>query len=229
MIQVLSFCLWSVLTVGVYVICKKIHNRWPYAWTMPLLLTPAVLIALVLAFDVKYSTVHSGTAWLVTLLGPTTVAFAAPIWRQRELIRRLWLILVIGVVVGSLTAMGSSFVLASLLGINGTLRLSLVPRSISTPFAMIMSTDIGGNADLTSAFVVLTGILGVILGESLLNILPLRTHMAKGMMLGVGAHGMGTAKAQEVGETEGAIAGLVMVLTGVVNVLVAPLVAMVLS
>ncbi|MFZ2624938.1 MAG: LrgB family protein [Propionibacterium sp.] len=218
--------IWSAVTIAVYIASKKVHARWPVAWTMPLLITPAVLIGLVLAFHVQYQTIHRDTNWLVTLLGPTTVAFAVPIWRQRSLIRKHWLVLLIGVVMGSAVAIASSFALATVLGIRGALRLSLLPRSISTPFAMTMSTDIGGNSDLTSVFVVLTGILGVLVGEGLLNFLPFRTKMARGMMLGMGAHGMGTAKAQEVGSTEGAIAGLAMVLTGVMNVLLAPVLAL---
>lgn len=221
-----SVVIWSAVTIAVYIASKKVHARWPVAWTMPLLITPAVLIGLVLAFHVQYQTIHRDTNWLVTLLGPTTVAFAVPIWRQRSLIRKHWLVLLIGVVMGSAVAIASSFALATVLGIRGALRLSLLPRSISTPFAMTMSTDIGGNSDLTSVFVVLTGILGVLVGEGLLNFLPFRTKMARGMMLGMGAHGMGTAKAQEVGSTEGAIAGLAMVLTGVMNVLLAPVLAL---
>lgn len=224
-----SVLIWSAVTIAVYIASKRVHARWPVAWTMPLLITPAVLIGLVLALHVQYQTVHRGTNWLVTLLGPTTVAFAAPIWRQRALIRRHWLVLLIGVAMGSVVAVASSFGLATALGIHGSLRLSLLPRSISTPFAMTMSTEIGGNSDLTSVFVVLTGILGVVIGEALLNFLPFRTKMARGMMLGMGAHGMGTAKAQEVGSTEGAIAGLAMVLTGVMNVLLAPVLAMLVS
>lgn len=221
-----SVLIWSAVTIAVYVASKKVHARWPVAWTMPLLITPAVLIGLVLALHVEYQTIHRDTNWLVTLLGPTTVAFAVPIWRQRALIRKHWLVLLIGVAMGSVVAVGSSFALATALGIRGSLRLSLLPRSISTPFAMTMSADIGGNSDLTSVFVVLTGILGVVIGEALLNFLPFRTKMARGMMLGMGAHGMGTAKAQEVGSTEGAIAGLAMVLTGVMNVLLAPVLAL---
>ncbi|WP_218139254.1 LrgB family protein [Propionibacterium cyclohexanicum] len=226
MSPVLSAIIWSVLTIVIYLVSKKVHAHWTSAWTMPLLITPAVLIVLVLVFNVKYTTFHHDTSWLVTLLGPTTVAFAVPIWRQRHLIRTHWAVLLVGVLVGSGVAIGSSFLLATVLGIRGALRLSLLPRSISTPFAMTMSTDIGGNSDLTSVFVVLTGILGVIVGEALLTYLPLRTELSKGMMLGMGAHGMGTAKAQEVGTTEGAIAGLAMVLSGVMNVLLAPVLAL---
>ena len=105
------------------------------------------------------------------------------------------------------------------------MRLSLLPRSISTPFAMTISGEIGGTPDLTAVFVVVTGIVGAILGEVFVNCLPLHSPLARGVLLGVGAHGAGTAKAHEIGRQEGSVAGLVMVLVGLFNVLLAPLVA----
>jgi putative effector of murein hydrolase len=100
-----------------------------------------------------------------------------------------------------------------------------LPRSISTPFAMTISGEIGGAPDLTAVFVVVTGIAGAILGEVLLSWLPNSSWLARGTLLGVGAHGAGTAKAHELGRLEGSVAGLVMVLVGFFNVLLAPFVA----
>lgn len=216
---------WSALTVVLYLGAKQVYRRWSHWWTMPLLLTPAVLLAIVVAFHVSYASYRQATSWLVALLGPVTVAFAVPIWEQRALIRRQWPVLAAGVLAGSLTAAATSFGLARLFGLDQELQLSLVPRSVSTPFAMVVSGDLGGSPDLTAVFVVLTGIIGVITGDVILLRLPLRTGLARGALLGLGAHGTGTARAHEVGATEGAIAGLIMVLAGVTNVLAAPLLA----
>ena len=101
----------------------------------------------------------------------------------------------------------------------------MLPRSMSTPFAMAVSRDLGGSPELTAVFVVITGVLGAALGEALLLRLPLRSGLARGALMGMGAHGVGTARAYQIGPEEGAIAGLVMVFTGVLNVLAAPLVA----
>ncbi len=157
------------------------------------------------------------------MLGPTTVAFAIPIYEQRALIQRHWPVLATGVLVGSGTAMASAWGLASLLGMSGSLRLSLLPRSLSTPFAMAVSGDIGGVPDLTAVFVVFTGVFGAALGEAVLYCLPLRSVLARGALFGMGAHGAGVAKAHQIGREEGSIAGLVMVMVGLVNVLAAPL------
>lgn len=214
---------WSAVTICLYLLAKRIYGRWRHGWLTPVLLTPVLLLVPVLLLHESYQDYIRGTGWLLSLLGPTTVAFAVPIYEQRAVIRKHWPVLAVGAVAGSLTAIASSYALASVLGVDGQLRLSLLPRSISTPFAMAMSGDIGGIPDLTAVFVVITGVTGGILGEVLLLRLRVRSSLAKGAAMGMGAHGVGTAKAQELGREEGSFAGLVMVLVGLLNVLAAPL------
>jgi predicted murein hydrolase (TIGR00659 family) len=216
---------WSVATVASYLLARRIHRRWPKWWLSPLAIAPALLILAALSLQTSYAQYIHGTGWLITLLGPATVAFAVPIYERRELIRQYWPVLGLGVLVGSTVAMLSSWLLAGLMRLDGTVRLSLLPRSLSTPFAMAVSRDLGGSPELTAVFVVVTGVLGVALGEALLARLSLRSGVARGALLGMGAHGIGTARAQQIGHEEGAIAGLVMVFTGVLNVLAAPLIA----
>lgn len=220
---------WSAATIGFYLAAKRLYRRWPFWWLMPLAVTPAALIMIVLFLHASYGDYMRGAGWLITLLGPATVAFAVPIYEKRALIRRQWPVLLIGMVAGSATAILSGWGLATLLGLDGTLRLSLLPRSISTPFALEVSQDIGGVPDLTAVFVVMTGVLGAILGEFMLSFLPIRSALARGALLGVGAHGAGTAKAHQIGREEGSIAGLVMVMVGLLNVLAAPFLAYILN
>jgi predicted murein hydrolase (TIGR00659 family) len=214
---------WSAITIAFYVLSKRLHARWRRWWLMPLIVTPTLLIVVVLTLHVSYAEYIKDTGWLVTLLGPATVAFAVPIFEQRNLIRRHWPVLVVGMVVGSLTSVAAGWVLATALGVDETLRLSLLPRSISTPFAMSVSQNIGGAPSLTAVFVVLTGVFGAMLGEVMLNWLPIRSTLARGALFGVGAHAVGTVKAHQIGREEGSISGLVMVLVGLINVLIAPL------
>lgn len=217
--------LWSAATIGFYILTRALHRRWPRWWLMPLGLAPALIILLVVALHASYRDYIRGAGWLLAMLGPVTVAFAVPIWEQRALIRRHWPVLLGGMVAGSATAILTGWLLSSLLGLDGVLRLSLLPRSISTPFAMEVSQDIGGTPDLTAIFVVITGLLGAAIGDGMLSWLPIRSAMARGALFGMAAHGMGTAKAHAMGREEGTIAGLVMVLVGLLNVLVAPLLA----
>ena len=216
---------WSVATVAGYVLARLIYRRWPTWWLSPLAVAPALIILAALSLHTSYAQYLQGTGWLVTLLGPATVAFAVPIYERRQLIIQYWPVLGLGVLVGSTVAMVSSWWLAGLVGLDATVRLSLLPRSMSTPFAMAVARDLGGSPELTAVFVVVTGVLGAALGQVLLARLPLRSGLARGALLGMGAHGVGTARAHQIGPEEGAIAGLVMVFTGVLNVLVAPLIA----
>jgi predicted murein hydrolase (TIGR00659 family) len=216
---------WSAATIALYAAARLLHRFQPRWWLSPLVVTPALLFLLALALHTGYREYIRGTHWLIGMLGPVTVAFALPIYEQRALIRRHWPVLTAGVLAGSAIAMASAWGLATWLGLDGTLRLSLLPRSMSTPFAMTVAGDIGGRPELTAVFVILTGICGAALGEVMLKWLPLRSSLARGALFGLGAHGAGVAKAQEIGAEEGSIAGLVMILTGLVNVLAAPVLA----
>lgn len=216
---------WSAATIALYFLCKIIYRRLPYALLSPLVAAPVLLIVMALALHTHYSDYIRSTHWILMLLGPATVAFAIPIFEERATIRRYWPVLVFGVVVGSGTAMLSAWVLASMLSLDDSLRLSLLPRSISTPFAMSVSGTIGGVPDLTAVFVVITGVFGAAFGQILLRFLPLRSTLARGALFGMGAHGAGVARAHQIGREEGSVAGLVMVMVGLVNIFAAPLVA----
>lgn len=216
---------WSAATILLYLAAKRVYRRFPLWWLTPLAVTPLLLMGLLIGMNENYRSYFGATHWLVALLGPATVAFAIPIYQQRATIRRYWPVLLVGVVMGSTSAMLSAWGLAHLLGLNEAISLSLMPRSMSTPFAMTVSGDIGGTPDLTAIFVVITGVFGAALGELMLNWLPLRSTLARGALFGMGAHGAGVAKAHQIGTEEGSIAGLVMVLVGLVNVLAAPFIA----
>lgn len=217
--------LWSAVTIGCYLVARFIARRWRFWWTSPLLLTPIMVGLIAISLHAGYSEYIRSTHWLVLMLGPATVAFAIPIYEQRAVIRRHWPVLLLGVLVGSSIAMVAAFFMASWLGLSSTMQLSLMPRSTSTPFAMAVSDDIGGLPDLTAVFVILTGVCGAALGELLLKVMPLRSSLARGALFGMGAHGAGVAKAHQIGGEEGSIAGLVMVLAGLFNVMMAPVVA----
>ena len=216
---------WSATTIALYCCARGVYRRRPCWWTSPLVWAPCFLVGLALLLHVSYREYIQGTHWLISMLGPVTVAFAVPIFEQRRLIRRYWLVLLVGVLAGDMIAMFSAWCLAGLFGLSDIIRLSLLPRSISTPFAMTVSGDIGGIPDLTAVFVVLTGVLGAALGEIMLAFLPLRTSLAKGALFGMGAHGAGVAQARGIGTQEGAVASLVMILAGLSNVLAAPFLA----
>lgn len=214
---------WLIATLAIYYLSKFLYRRHPTAWTSPLVMAPLALLALAWMLHGQYGDYLRGTHWLTAMLGPATVAFALPIYEQRQLIARQWRVLGAGVLVGSSVAILSAWGLATLLHLSPELRLSLAPRSITTPLAMSVSSAVGGIPGLTAAFVIVTGIVGSVTGQFVLRTLPVRSGMARGAMLGMAAHGLGVAKARELGNEEGAIAGLVMVMAGLLNVVAGPL------
>lgn len=216
---------WGTATLLLYLLARAIHRRHPHALTSPLLLTWALCFTLALSLHASYRTYLRGTHWLLVLLGPAVTAFAIPIYEQRRVIRQHWPVLVAGVLAGSSLAFASSWVLARALGLAPDLCLSLLPRSVTTPFALAFVGRVGGRPELTATCVVITGVLGASLGELLLVWLPLRSALARGALFGMGAHSVGTAKAREVGGLEGSVAGLIMVMAGILSVLAAPVFA----
>ncbi len=214
---------WCLATLTGYAMCNAIYRRYRSIWLSPVLLTPVLLITLTLLLRTSYAEYLSGTSWLLLMLGPATAAFAVPIYRERALIRRYWPILLIAVVVGSFCALVSAWALANLLQLDSAIARSLVPRSITTPFAMELSARIGGLPALTAVLVIVTGLFGALVGERLLSWLPASALLARGCAYGMAAHGVGVARAYELDPRAGAIAGLTMILAGVGNVLIGSL------
>lgn len=214
---------WLALTLLAYMGSRWLYRRTGRYLLSPLILVPVVLLAVAVPLHTAYAEYARNTHWLMAVLGPVTVAFAVPIWQQRALLARHWPALSLGMLVGSAASIGSSWALAHALSLDSEVSLSLLPRSITTPFAMPLARDLGGVPELTAVFVMFTGVLGALLGGVLLKYLPLRTPLARGALFGVGAHGAGVSRAHEVGGEEGSVAGLVMVLTGLFNLFMAPL------
>jgi putative effector of murein hydrolase len=214
---------WLLMTVSAYITSRWLYRRTGQYLLSPLILVPTVLLAIAVPMHTAYAEYSTNTHWLMLVLGPVTVAFAIPIWQQRVLLARHWPALLIGMLAGSAASIASSFGLSKLLALDSSVAMSLVPRSITTPFAMPLAHDLGGVPELTAVFVMCTGVFGAALGGVLLKWLPLRTALARGALFGVGAHGAGVSRAREVGGEEGSVAGLVMVLTGLLNLFAAPL------
>lgn len=222
MVDPVAIAMWSTLTLGTFACARSIHRRWTRWWLMPLITAPVMIGTILILFHIPYAAYRAGSGWLLWMLGPSITAFAIPIYDQRAMIARYWRPLAAGMVAGSATSILSAWTLAGALGIDGTLRLSLLPRSISTPFAMAVSGQIGGIPELTAVFVIATGILGALLGEIAIQHSRPRNPTAQGAMVGVTAHAIGTAQIQTAHPHAGAIAGLSMVLTGLLNLALTP-------
>ncbi len=217
-----------LLTLAFYYGSKLLYRRKRSIFLMPLLLAPLLLVVVVMGFHIPYQDYMAESHWLLWMLGPATVAFAIPVYDNRYLIQRHWLSLSVGVMVSVVVAVGSTVLLARWLELPELLQRSLAMRSITTPFAVEATKSIGGQSDLTALFVVLTGVIGMAVGEVVLTVLSIRSRLGKGASLGASAHGAGTAKAYQIGNSEGVVSSVVMMIAGMVTVLIAPLIGRIL-
>lgn len=211
--------IWTLLA---YLVAKRVYQKHPQLWLSPAISVPVLTIVLMAIFGISYQTYAQDTQWIVGLLGPATVAFAVPIYRYRDTIRKNLGVLSIAIVVGMSVGVMSAYEMAKLFHFSPEVTNSLMARSISTPFAMILAEDIHGSAALVSLFTVITGLVGMICGDAILAITKIRSNVANGAALGNAAHGFGTVRAQQRNSEEGVIASLTMVIAGILMVLVGP-------
>ncbi|ASJ97856.1 LrgB family protein [Shewanella marisflavi] len=212
-------------TLVSYGVSKRLYRHFGYWYLSPMLLTPAILLALVGFFAIPLPTYFEYNHYLSMLLAPATIAFALPIYRERRLIRRYPLTLGLGVLTGLLVGLLSSWLLSQVIYLPPELSHSLLVRSVSTPFALEATTEFGGVPDLTAVLVLMTGVLGMVLCGPVFKLARISSPLAKGAALGASAHGVGAAKAAEYGREEGVVASLTMIFTGIAMVVGAPLFA----
>jgi len=206
-------------TIVIFYASKKVYARFQKIWLSPLLVCPLILVVLLLATGLPYSDYNSGATWLSKLLGPATVAFAVPMYKNYDLLKRNAKAIFASLIVGSVVAIASSFLLAVLAGLDHEMVNSLVPRSITTPIAMDIANIIGGEPTMTAVFVIVTGLTGSIVGPLVIRWCRFRQAASKGLLLGMGAHGCGTSKAFEFGEREGTFSSLAMIVAALVSII----------
>ena len=221
--------LFLLVTLALFYGNQAVYKRHPRVWLTPAIVTSILLIVLVQATSSSYPLYFHDTRWLVWLLGPATVAFALPIYNNRRIVRKYWLALLAGSVASIVVSVGVTLLAARALGLDEAVTRSLLSRSVSTPFALEATAHLGGTAQLTGLFVVITGLFGILLGELILTLIPLRTRLAKGAPLGSAAHGFGMSIARGLGNEEGAVASLTMIFSGVLMVVGSPLIALALA
>jgi predicted murein hydrolase (TIGR00659 family) len=216
--------LWLTATLAAYAFgdaCFRAAGRRPYV--NPVLISVAILAALLQASSTPYATYFEGAQFVHFLLGPATVCLALPLWDNLPRVRKAALPLLTALLAGSATAIVSALAIARTMGVTGETLASLAPKSTTAPVAIGISQAIGGSPTLTAVMVILTGITGAVVATPLLNALRITDWRARGFATGVAAHGIGTARAFQVHPTAGAFAGLGMGLNAVLTALLAPI------
>lgn len=188
----------------------------------PVVTSVAMLISFLLLMNISYETYFEGGQFIHFLLGPATVALAIPLYQQVSKLKRLWLPMMVALTAGVIINTLSVVFIARLLGASVQTQLSLAPKSVTAAVAMGISEQIGGLPTLTAAVVVLTGILGAILGPKLFQLMRCQDHTIQGVAMGVSAHGIGTARAFQASAEMGAFSGLAMALSALVSAVLVP-------
>jgi predicted murein hydrolase (TIGR00659 family) len=218
--------LWLTATLLAYQAGSWVFQRAgqrPIAHPVPLAV--AALILLLRATGTDYDTYFAGAQFVHFLLGPATVALAVPLYENRAEVRRALLPMIAALLAGSAVAVLSAVGIAAALGASGETVASIAPKSVTTPIAMAISEQIGGQPSLTAAMVIATGILGAVMATPLLNLLRVRDWRGRGLAAGVAAHGLGTARAFQVNPLAGTFAGVALGLNGLVTAVLVPVLA----
>ena len=189
----------------------------------PVLLAVCLLVAALTVTRTSYTTYFQGAQFVHFLLGPATVALAIPLYRQFDRVKRSALAILTSIVTGSLTASLTAVALVRLLGGGWDTAISIAPKSVTAPVAMGISEQLGGLPSLTAVLVILTGIIGAMLGPPLLNLMGIRDWAARGIAIGTASHGIGTARALQVNDVAGALSGLAMGLNALATAVLLPL------
>lgn len=216
--------LFLTLTLAAFQAGTWLYDRFDHKpFLNPVLTAVIVVVGLLSLSGTTYETYFEGAQFVHFLLGPATVALAIPLYRQFDRVRRSALALVTSLLCGSLTAIGTATGLGWLLGASRETLLSLAPKSVTAPVAMGITEQLGGLPSLTAVLVILTGILGAVLGPPLLNLMRVKDWRARGLALGTASHGIGTARALQASELSGAFSGLAMGLNALATAILLPL------
>jgi len=216
--------LWLTATMAAYVI-----GHWLYVKSgenpavNSVAIAVAILIALLWGTGTDYAGYFDGAQFVHFMLGPAVVALAVPLYEHRHEVRKTIFPIVAALLAGSVTAVVSAVGISILLGASPETVTSMAPKSVTSPIAMGIAERIGGLPSLTAGLVILTGILGAIIGTPLFNAMGMKDWRARGFAMGVTAHGIGTARAFQVNDVAGTFAAIALGLNGVVTAILVPL------
>ncbi|MGL1892057.1 MAG: LrgB family protein [Spirochaetaceae bacterium] len=217
------------MTLTFYIFYSWIQKKAKIAILNPVLLSIISIIIILKITGISYQEYSSGGRVISLFLGPATVALALPLYKNWDILKERGISLVLGVLIGSLVAILSVWGLSNLFKIDSEIILSLLPKSITTPIGMEVSRKIGGIPALTVSVIVLTGVLGNMLGPVIFRIFKIEDPVAVGAAFGTASHAIGTSKAIEIGEVEGAISGVSIGLAGLITSLLIPLLLLILN
>lgn len=206
------------LSVGAYGIGLFIKRKWKWSILNPLLISIILVIAVLKMFHIEYEEYNETAKYLSYLLTPATVALAIPLYQQIELLKENLSAILFGILAGVLSSLGSVLAMAYFFGLSHTEYVTLLPKSITTAIGIGVSEELGGISTITVAVIIVTGVLGNVIGEQICRLFRIKEPVAVGLALGTAAHAVGTTKALELGEIQGAMSSLAIAVAGLITV-----------
>lgn len=213
------------ISLAAYLIGMWLKKKLGWAVLNPLLVSIILVIAFLKAADISYSEYNEGACYISYFLTPATVCLAIPLYKQLELLKKNAVAVILGITSGVAGSVISIYAMSLAFKLEHVHYVSLLPKSITTAIGMGVSEEAGGIVTLTVVSIILTGILGNMAAEAWFKIIGIKEPIAKGLALGTAAHAIGTAKALEMGEIEGAMSSLSIAVAGLMTVAAAPLMA----
>ena len=206
------------LCIGTYLLGRAVQRRTGWVLANPLLIAAGLCIAVLTLLELPYEAFSRGADVLNWLLGPVTALLALGIFNQRAVLKRYFLPVLLGCLAGSLVSMGSVLVLCRLLGVEEAVAASLLPKSCTTPIALSISAGRGGLGAITACAVIFTGILGAVSAPVMVRWLGVHDPVAQGLAIGACSHAIGTSRARELGELQGAMSSIAIGVCGLMSV-----------
>ncbi|MCI7703579.1 MAG: LrgB family protein [Clostridiales bacterium] len=206
------------VTLATYFLGLKVKEKTGLAIMNPLLIAIVLVMLLLRGLDIDYAAYNQSARLVSSLLTPATVCLAVPLYEQLQLLKRHKAAILTGVISGVLTSLVCVLVLAMLFGLDHAAYVTLLPKSITTAIGMGVSEQLGGHVSITVAVIIITGVIGNMIAESVCRAFHITDPIARGVAIGTASHAIGTTKAMELGEVEGAMSSLSIVVAGVLTV-----------
>ena len=207
-----------VISLLAYEIGLAAQRKWKLAVLNPLLISIVLVIAFLLVFHVDYENYNLSAKYLSYLLTPATVCLAIPLYLQLDLLKKNILAILGGVLSGVLASLGSVLAMSVLFGLDHAEYVTMLPKSITTAIGMGISEELGGYVTISVAVIIITGVLGNMSAEYICKLVRIKSPISRGLAIGTASHAVGTARAMELGEVEGAMSSLAIVVCGLCTV-----------
>ncbi len=213
-----------IITIAAFETGLFLYKKTEFSIFNPILISISLIVTYIILTDVTFDQYQQGGQFISFFLKPVTVILAVPLYKQQVHLKKYFKEIFAGIFLGCIAAITSVIVFAKIFNLNSQLVLSLIPKSVTAPIGLELSKSLGGLPAITIVTIVVTGITGGVIAPFVIRLFKIQNPVARGIAIGTSSHAIGTAKAMEMGETEGAMSGLAIGITGLVTVLIAPLI-----